>query len=75
MCGIVGFVDSVSASGADTLHFTARRMAATLVHRGPDDGGSWADAACGVALGHRRLSILDLSRKATSRCVLRMAAS
>ena len=36
-------------------------MASTLRHRGPDDGGSWADAAAGIALGHRRLSILDLS--------------
>ena len=36
-------------------------MAATLVHRGPDDAGRWTDAAAGVALGFRRLSILDLS--------------
>src|SRR5688572_23262608 len=61
MCGIVGLIDSLSASAAETLHVSVRHMAATLVHRGPDDGGSWADAACGVALGHRRLSILDLS--------------
>lgn len=36
-------------------------MAQTLHHRGPDDGGTYVDAARGVALGHRRLSILDLS--------------
>jgi asparagine synthase (glutamine-hydrolysing) len=36
-------------------------MANTLRHRGPDDAGVWVDAAAGVALGHRRLSILDLS--------------
>jgi asparagine synthase (glutamine-hydrolysing) len=36
-------------------------MAATLWHRGPDDGGEWVDAVAGIALGHRRLSILDLS--------------
>jgi asparagine synthase (glutamine-hydrolysing) len=36
-------------------------MSATLTHRGPDDAGSWVDAGAGVALGHRRLSILDLS--------------
>ena len=36
-------------------------MAATLVHRGPDDMGRWTDAQAGIALGFRRLSILDLS--------------
>jgi asparagine synthase (glutamine-hydrolysing) len=36
-------------------------MADALQHRGPDDSGVWADAAAGIALGHRRLSILDLS--------------
>ena len=36
-------------------------MAGTLDHRGPDDAGRWVDAAAGVALGHRRLSIIDLS--------------
>jgi asparagine synthase (glutamine-hydrolysing) len=36
-------------------------MADTLRHRGPDDAGVWADPEAGVALGHRRLSIVDLS--------------
>ena len=36
-------------------------MTDAIVHRGPDDGGAWVDAGMGVALGHRRLSILDLS--------------
>jgi asparagine synthase (glutamine-hydrolysing) len=36
-------------------------MADTLEHRGPDDAGSWVDAGAGLALGFRRLSILDLS--------------
>jgi asparagine synthase (glutamine-hydrolysing) len=36
-------------------------MASTLAHRGPDDAGVWVDEAAGIALGHRRLSILDLS--------------
>lgn len=36
-------------------------MTNTLRHRGPDDGDIWVDAETGIALGHRRLSILDLS--------------
>jgi len=36
-------------------------MANVLQHRGPDDSGLWLDADCGVALGHRRLAIVDLS--------------
>jgi asparagine synthase (glutamine-hydrolysing) len=36
-------------------------MAEALTHRGPDDGGFWVDGEIGIALAHRRLSILDLS--------------
>jgi asparagine synthase (glutamine-hydrolysing) len=36
-------------------------MTQTLLHRGPDDSGVWVDASAGLALGHRRLAILDLS--------------
>jgi len=36
-------------------------MCAAMVHRGPDDAGIWHDAGAGVGLGHRRLSIIDLS--------------
>jgi asparagine synthase (glutamine-hydrolysing) len=38
-----------------------RAMARTLVHRGPDDEGLWTDATSGIAIAHRRLSIVDLS--------------
>jgi asparagine synthase (glutamine-hydrolysing) len=37
-------------------------MTAALSHRGPDDAGKWLDPQAGIALGHRRLAILDLSR-------------
>ncbi|WP_193370325.1 asparagine synthase (glutamine-hydrolyzing) [Pelagibius marinus] len=59
MCGIAGFLGP--AGGGADFEALARRMADSLVHRGPDDGGSWADGAAGVGLGHRRLSIIDLS--------------
>jgi asparagine synthase (glutamine-hydrolysing) len=36
-------------------------MAGAMTHRGPDDAGSWSDTTAGIALSHRRLSILDLS--------------
>jgi asparagine synthase (glutamine-hydrolysing) len=45
----------------DALYEQARLMADTLRHRGPDDQGVWTDPDAGVALGFRRLSILDLS--------------
>src|SRR3954452_15598553 len=55
ICGIVGFSDSF-ATGEELV----TRMRDTIVHRGPDDGGSWALGEQRVALGHRRLSIIDL---------------
>jgi asparagine synthase (glutamine-hydrolysing) len=36
-------------------------MTKAIAHRGPDDGGAWSDARAGIALGHRRLSVLELS--------------
>ncbi|CAA7611798.1 asparagine synthase (glutamine-hydrolyzing) [Magnetospirillum sp. UT-4] len=59
MCGFAGFLD-IDARTPDRLA-TVREMAATLVHRGPDDDGAWADDAAGIALGFRRLAILDLT--------------
>lgn len=60
MCGIAGFLRPSPADAA-TLTDVAARMARTLSARGPDDEGVWADGETGVALGHRRLSIIDLS--------------
>ncbi len=61
MCGLTGFLDLARSAGDDELCATAGRMADTLVLRGPDDRGVWSDAGAGVALGFRRLSIVDLS--------------
>ncbi|MDO8773738.1 MAG: asparagine synthase (glutamine-hydrolyzing) [Burkholderiaceae bacterium] len=58
MCGIAGFLGA--PAGFD-LERGARRMAAELVHRGPDDEGVWLDPAYGLALAHRRLAIIDVS--------------
>ncbi|MCA8909931.1 MAG: asparagine synthase (glutamine-hydrolyzing) [Rhodospirillaceae bacterium] len=59
MCGIAGFLGASGESQA--LEALARRMADSLEHRGPDDGGSWADGEAGIGFGHRRLAIIDLS--------------
>jgi asparagine synthase (glutamine-hydrolysing) len=60
MCGLSGFVQrQPSTEGA--LQELALQMANAIAHRGPDDAGVWADASAGVALSHRRLSIVDLS--------------
>lgn len=61
MCGITGFIDASRQTSPEILENTVRRMSDTLRHRGPDDEGAWVDAEAGVALGHRRLSIVDLS--------------
>ena len=61
MCGIVGLWDASQELSSDELQATAKRMAKTLLHRGPDDGGTWVDTAAGLGLGHRRLAIVDLS--------------
>lgn len=60
MCGIAGFWRP-SGAGLDTAAHTLTRMTDALAHRGPDADGHWVDAERGVALGHRRLSIVDLS--------------
>jgi asparagine synthase (glutamine-hydrolysing) len=60
MCGITGFLTSSLENEFD-LRLLVRRMARQLSQRGPDDSGVWVDRRAGVALGHQRLSILDLS--------------
>jgi len=60
MCGIAGFLTRRSGS-ADELRAIVEQMSATLRHRGPDDAGCWVDDTAGVAFGHRRLAVVDLS--------------
>ena len=60
MCGIAGVFGHPDGPPG-RLREDVAAMAATLAHRGPDDEGTWVDEEAGVAMGHRRLSILDLS--------------
>lgn len=60
MCGIVGFCGASLPDDAATV--LLRRMCGTIAHRGPDDQGVFVGK--GVGLGHRRLSIIDLSPNA-----------
>jgi asparagine synthase (glutamine-hydrolysing) len=61
MCGIAGFLDPGRRCDPARYAAIAEDMAAQLAHRGPDDRGAWSDADAGIALGFRRLAILDLS--------------
>lgn len=56
MCGIAGLVSAKPITPS-----TLSRMTDPITHRGPDDEGMWIDQEAGVGLGHRRLSIVDLS--------------
>ena len=60
MCGIAGFFNPAGFNVADT-EAIAVNMRDRLVHRGPDDAGTWLDGGPGIAMVHRRLSILDIS--------------
>lgn len=57
MCGIVGIVEK---ERRDLLRLVGD-MSDAMIHRGPDDRGSWSDEELGVAFGQRRLAILDLT--------------
>src|SRR5512135_2374777 len=61
MCGLTGILDLSARASRVDLESSLTRMTASLEHRGPDDAGLWVDAPAGIALGHRRLSIIDLS--------------
>jgi asparagine synthase (glutamine-hydrolysing) len=61
MCGITGFLDFSPSTNLEVLTQRISAMTSTLSHRGPDGEGVWVDQHAGIALGHRRLSILDVS--------------
>jgi asparagine synthase (glutamine-hydrolysing) len=60
MCGIAGLLDATAGRNV-SLAGTIAAMTGALDHRGPDDSGVWSDEASGLALGFRRLAIIDLS--------------
>jgi len=62
MCGIAGFMNVSKDLGKVDLKNRITAMTDSLGHRGPDDKGVWVDQENGIGLGHRRLSILDLSK-------------
>lgn len=57
MCGIAGFINKKNSNWENKI----TSMCDCMVHRGPDGFGCWHDENNGMTLGHRRLSILDLS--------------
>jgi asparagine synthase (glutamine-hydrolysing) len=63
MCGIAGVLLSSSSTRRPRLD-ALPGMLESLRHRGPDGDGVWIDQEAGVALGHRRLAIVDLSDSA-----------
>ena len=59
MCGVTGFFRPGGLPPSRRM--SSSRMTSSLSHRGPDETGQWFDFEAGIALGHRRLSILELS--------------
>ena len=61
MCGIAGLLDIGGHIPPEEMGRLCVAMRDTMVHRGPDSAGVWAAPEGGIALGHRRLSIIDTS--------------
>ena len=61
MCGIAGFLDRGAGASPAAMRAAVGAMARSLTHRGPDADGMWCDAKSGIALGFRRLAIVDLT--------------
>jgi asparagine synthase (glutamine-hydrolysing) len=64
VCGITGLAGRLACQPAEDLTRDMLQSLATLRHRGPDGEGMWRSAALPVALGHRRLAIIDLTSAA-----------
>ena len=67
MCGIAGILNRHTQKGIEDRIILLRsinKMTDTLQHRGPDGEGYWINENCTVAIGHRRLSVIDLSNDA-----------
>lgn len=61
MCGFTGFIEFDQVRSRDESARLIEQMTIRLEHRGPDDQGSWLNESGTVAIGHRRLSVLDTS--------------
>ena len=61
MCGFTGIIDTGTSKRSAEICAVVRAMTEPLSRRGPDDAGTWIDEGARVALGFRRLAILDLS--------------
>ena len=61
MCGVAGFLIDSQFSSSMNYDAVIKKMTNSIKHRGPNDSGSWNNFLDGIFLGHRRLSILDLS--------------
>src|SRR5439155_10379133 len=61
VCGLTGFIDLERRLAVAQLAGIAQRMACSIAHRGPDDADTWVDAEAHLAMGYRRLAIIDLS--------------
>jgi asparagine synthase (glutamine-hydrolysing) len=61
MCGFAGQLNAWNGAGEQQLRTTVTAMNDAIRHRGPNDNGEWIDASQGYAVGHRRLSVIDLS--------------
>jgi asparagine synthase (glutamine-hydrolysing) len=62
MCGFAGFLSETPLDPKISGEIVTR-MCDAISHRGPDDSGIWNDPKCHITLGHRRLSIMDISKK------------